>query len=699
MGQRAPVITPEPPPQRPVESEITYGERPSLEVQAQIISNIASTIAEKRGNQAAQDYLESTRPIFERQVQERQQQAQQQYKQQETAYQQKVNQYLQQKVALTQLDRFKTPTGYDLVTASRYLSTDTLRLAGFNDDQIKRAREMTTDTTQRVSIDTFKRRYYAEQGWEPFDNRKYQSSAQLEAALARDNLRAAEAQRAFREKYGTGALLQSVGINAAARMPVFGLGSLQALQPDVTWKDIPGWQYGLDAAKVLSLTAPLWVPQLNKFVQFSNLTKLPSGDYVLSEVTGSMWRAPSGQLYIPPPEWAKALQQSVPVWQAGRTAPRLYGETGLPATRIGESPYSVGGQSGYAAYKPYGASYGIQAPYPGISGASPYFVGASPQEGFLPGGGTGLYTTRTIAPTVSGGIRSPEFTSTRPLPFLTATASYTSYPPVRVFQPVQPLAPQPAPPKKPVIEDVPFPQPFTTPGVTPSDTPAPGESTAPGVSPGPGPSPAPAPSPAPEPAPAPSPSPSPAPQPQPQPQPSPAPAPSPMPAPSPTPGPLPPKYRRMMVPPPKLTKEQREAAMFLGAIAWRQGQLKSGEVSKILKPPYRQRDLTTKVGQMPAGVTSIRGPGSAKQTVTLLSGQAPGKPSRADVGAFIVTVIPQSKKRVTIDFVRDPSNRRPQKKPVKNIPPRWGKPRVRELGGGVVETTYRGKRRRHLKLY
>lgn len=144
------------------------------------------------------------------------------------------------------------------------------------------------------------------------------------------------------------------------------------------------------------------------------------------------------------------------------------------------------------------------------------------------------------------------------------------------------------------------------------------------------------------------------------------------------------------------SNDKKVAPGYEGSVGWKQGKLHGKPAIRILKP-----DDTTKVvtGKPPAGVPIISGPGSAKRSIVVLNGNAPQRKRSVDIGAFIAEVTPVGKRKAEIRFVEDPDNKPSSKQNTKSRRNhKFRKPRRKELGGGIVETVYKGKKRRHLKL-
>ena len=149
---------------------------------------------------------------------------------------------------------------------------------------------------------------------------------------------------------------------------------------------------------------------------------------------------------------------------------------------------------------------------------------------------------------------------------------------------------------------------------------------------------------------------------------------------------------------------QKKAAQpnFAGAVAWRMGELHGKDVFRIKTQPYDDGKLITTVGAVPPRVTVIRGPGSAKATIQLISGEAPKHPAilrgggKGSLGAFDAEIKPEGNRKVSIRFAEEAEHRSTQRK--QSTFKSRGKPRIKDLGAGVVEESYRGQRRRHLRL-
>jgi hypothetical protein len=181
----------------------------------------------------------------------------------------------------------------------------------------------------------------------------------------------------------------------------------------------------------------------------------------------------------------------------------------------------------------------------------------------------------------------------------------------------------------------------------------------------------------------------------------PTPKPIPVPAPKPVPPPdvKPPKedtkkdLKLPDVKPPDENNPDKPIVSQSGVLTWRQGELHGEDVFKTKRQPYDKTPIETTVGNPPPGATIISGPGSAKQTIKILSGEAPKKDVKVKIGAFDAVISPAGPKKVTIRFAAPEEARQNTQRSSRRSAP--GKEHPTELGAGVVVDS----RGRHVSLY
>ena len=92
-----------------------------------------------------------------------------------------------------------------------------------------------------------------------------------------------------------------------------------------------------------------------------------------------------------------------------------------------------------------------------------------------------------------------------------------------------------------------------------------------------------------------------------------------------------------------------------GAIAWRQGELHGKDVWHVLMHPYEsESDYVTVLGRKPSNTTSVKGPGSAYETIKLRYGKPPSRKVTGDIGFMDFFLEPKGAKKVGIGFTPDP---------------------------------------------
>jgi len=149
-----------------------------------------------------------------------------------------------------------------------------------------------------------------------------------------------------------------------------------------------------------------------------------------------------------------------------------------------------------------------------------------------------------------------------------------------------------------------------------------------------------------------------------------------------------------------------------GAVAWRQGRLRGGDVWKVKYAPYGPHDQLVVLGDPPEGATLVTGPRSAYRTLAL-KGRPPAVPVKYDSGAVDPVLVPTRSGGVTIRFERDdtvsPREVRVVDGPTETLKARVAKtsrtrkasgarPPDVDLGAGIVETRTRNGRKRHVRL-
>lgn len=103
-------------------------------------------------------------------------------------------------------------------------------------------------------------------------------------------------------------------------------------------------------------------------------------------------------------------------------------------------------------------------------------------------------------------------------------------------------------------------------------------------------------------------------------------------------------------------KEKREAISdSSGALGWRMGELHKKDVWQVGIAPYKADEhWFTVVGRKPSNMTTVKGPGSAFQTVKLRYGKPPANLVTGDIGFMDFFIRPKSGNKISIEFKPDP---------------------------------------------
>lgn len=124
---------------------------------------------------------------------------------------------LRQVSALNKLSQYKNKEGYNLSAAiGSGISEETLIAAGFNSDDIKDAKKLSTKTEDIIGVDRFINRYFLERGWE--GGATMTPLGDDIATMHKYNTRFTEAVNAGKEKYGKEWFEKDINANFADKV-------------------------------------------------------------------------------------------------------------------------------------------------------------------------------------------------------------------------------------------------------------------------------------------------------------------------------------------------------------------------------------------------------------------------------------------------------------------------------------------------
>ena len=154
------------------------------------------------------------------------------------------------------------------------------------------------------------------------------------------------------------------------------------------------------------------------------------------------------------------------------------------------------------------------------------------------------------------------------------------------------------------------------------------------------------------------------------------------------------QYKSLKRPDKKSTDEEKREFIkkSKGAVAWPQGELKSGKVFHVVVDSgqgYSEATHLTLTGEIPDGVKMYRGPKEAYKSLTQLSGKPPVNPVTLEGGAIDPVLYRNDNNETAIVFRQDKQYRK-SKRPK-------GKAKQSSIAPDVVEITRRGRRKRRVR--